>query len=163
MARQIDKSTFLEGLRVERARWEATLDEVGEGRMEEPGAEGSWNVKDVIAHISWHEREMIEMLRRRSLEASSDLWVRPLHERNASNFEQNRDRSLREVFAETRETFPQLVREAEALSDEELNDPGRFAGMPEDWVPWKLIAENSYEHYRDHDASLRSWLGQRGK
>jgi hypothetical protein len=158
----MDKATFLEALRNGRAAWEAALSEVGEGQMEESGAEGVWTVKDVIAHVAWFEREMVEMLRRRSLEASSDLWMRPAHERNAAIFEQNRDRSLQEVLAESRETFPELVREAEGLSDEELNDPGRFACMPEDWVPWKLIAENSYEHYRDHGASLRAWLDSKG-
>ena len=162
MAERMDKATFLESVRSERARWEATLVEVGEGRMEEPGAEGDWSVKDVIAHISWHEREMVEMLRQRSLEVGSNLWMLPLRKRNAAIFEQNRLRSLGDVLSESQEIFPQLMREAETLSEEDLNNPGRFVKMPGNWVPWKIIAENSYEHYLDHMKSIRAWLAQKG-
>ena len=39
----------------ERTGWETLLAEIGEERMETPGASGDWTVKDVIAHISgWH-------------------------------------------------------------------------------------------------------------
>jgi hypothetical protein len=31
-----------------------------------------------------------------------------------------------------------------------LHDPGRFTDMPPDWLPWDLLAQNTYEHYQDH-------------
>jgi hypothetical protein len=44
------------------------------------------------------------------------------------------------------------------LSNEELNDPRRFSGMPENWSPWALVADNTYTHYLDHIVSIRAWL-----
>jgi hypothetical protein len=33
--------------------------------------------------------------------------------------------------------------------------------MPADWLPWRIIAENTSEHYRDHAAIVRAWLAKR--
>ncbi|TMC56864.1 MAG: ClbS/DfsB family four-helix bundle protein [Chloroflexota bacterium] len=69
----MDKATFIEGLRNERAGWEALLAQVGKERMLEPGAAGAWSVKDIIAHIMWGEREMIGVCYAQLLEAIQAL------------------------------------------------------------------------------------------
>src|SRR5579884_1100926 len=43
-------------LKAERARWDALLAQVGADRMEEPGVEGAWSVKEIVAHLTWYER-----------------------------------------------------------------------------------------------------------
>jgi len=48
----------------------------------------------------------------------------------------------------------------QGLAEADLTDAGRFADMPGDWVPWQLLAENTYTHYRDHMPAIRTWLGQ---
>ena len=50
-------------------------------RMNEPGALDSWSIKDVIAHLAWHEREMVGMLQAHAL-VGSELWNLPLDQRN---------------------------------------------------------------------------------
>jgi uncharacterized damage-inducible protein DinB len=150
-------ATFFDSLRSGRAEWDALLAQIGADRMTQPGVEGDWSIKDIIAHITWHEREMLGVLRARAL-IGSELWSLPTDERNAAIFEQNKDRALDDVLEESRQIFPQLLEVAEGLSDEELNDPRRFAGMPEEWSPWELVASNSYTHYPDHIASIRAWL-----
>lgn len=136
MADQMTKSQFMENMQRERAYWEATLDEVGEERMMEPGAEGEWTVKDVIAHVTWNEREMASILRERAL-VGSDLWELTNDERNAILFEEHRDRPLDEVLAEAREVYAELSGLLDGLSDEDLNDPSRYRDMPvtEEWTP----------------------------
>jgi len=153
----MDKTSFLDSLKTERAHWDALLAQVGEARMTMPGVEGEWAVKDIIAHVSWFEREMVDVLRAHAL-VGSELWNLPQDQRNAAVFEQNRDRALHDVLGESQRVFPQLLELVEALSDEELNDPGRFAGMPDDWLPWRIISGNTYRHYADHGASIRAWL-----
>jgi hypothetical protein len=44
-----------------------------------------------------------------------------------------------------------------ATPDELLNDPRRL-GLPEDVVPWTLVANNSYAHYQEHAQAIRAWL-----
>ena len=150
------RAEFLDLLRTARAEWDALLAAVPEGRMTVPGVEGQWSVKDVIAHITWHEREMLGVLQARAL-VGSDLWDLPLHQRNATIYVQNRDRPLAEVLAESRTVYPQLLAAVGELADADLTDAGRFADMPGDWVPWQLLAENTYTHYRDHMPAIRAW------
>jgi uncharacterized protein (TIGR03083 family) len=159
MEAEMTKAQFLDLLRVSRAEWDALLARVPEDRMSAPGVAGGWSVKDVIAHITWHEREMLGVLQAHAL-VGSDLWDLPLDERNAIIYAQNRDRPLAEVLAESRAVYPQLLAAAQALTEADLTDPGRFANMPGDWVPWQLLAENTYTHYRDHIPAMRAWLEQ---
>lgn len=152
----MDKATFLETLQVERADWEALLAELDAHQMTQPVVPGEWSVKDIIAHVTWHEREMVGVLRARAL-AGSDLWNLPLDDRNGVIYEQNRHRSLDDVRAEAETVFQQLVAGLHDISDEELINPLCFRDMPADWQPWKIIADNSFDHYRDHGAQIRAW------
>jgi uncharacterized damage-inducible protein DinB len=130
---------------------------LGEAELSAPGATGTWSVKDVIAHITWFEREMVGVIQARAL-VGSELWNLPPDARNAAIFVQNRDRSLADVLAEAERVYAELLAAIETLTDEELADPARFAGMPTDWQPWRVIAGNSFEHYRDHALALQAWL-----
>lgn len=156
----IDKEGLIRRVKETRARWDALIAQVDEGVMLEPGASGDWSVKDIIAHITWHEREMVGALQARAL-VGSDLWLRPLDERNQAIYEEYLDLPLESVRAEAQEVYRALLQEMERLSDEDLHDPGRFADMPADWRPWDLLADNTYRHYQDHYVSLQDWLQAR--
>jgi muconolactone delta-isomerase len=153
----MNQAALLDVIRSEWALWEALLDEIDEAQMIQPGVAGEWSVRDIVAHITWFEREMVGTLQARAL-AGSDLWQLPADQRNARIFEENRDRPLHDVLAEAQQVHQQLLGEVEALAEDDLVDPHRFPGMPEDWQPWKVIADNSNEHYRDHSQDVRMWL-----
>jgi hypothetical protein len=155
----MDKATFLQTLRAGRERLDMLLARVDAARMDQPGVSGEMSVKDIIAHIAWYERETVGLLNARAL-VGSELWYRPLNERNAAILEANRERPLSEVQAEARRAFEQLVQAVQSLSEEELNDSSRFEGMPPEWVPWKAIASNTYEHYPQHIPDIEAWLEQ---
>jgi hypothetical protein len=127
-----------------------------------PGVENGWSVEDIIAHVTWYEREMVGLLDGRTL-AGSELWNLPHAERNAAIYEQNHARSLEDVLTEAAVIYRQLLDLVEGLSDAELENPGYFTNMPEDWVPWQLIAENTTDHYREHAVSIQSWLDKTDK
>lgn len=156
----MDKATFLATLRRERAAWDALLAEVsalGEARMTEPGVNGEWSVKDIIAHVTWYEREMVGLLRTHALDGSS-LWELAHDQRNTALFEQLRDQPLTNVQSDARQTFADLVALAEGLADADLHDASRYRNMPPDWIPWEVLAGNSYAHYPDHTPTIRAWL-----
>ncbi len=154
----MDRATFISTLKEARAEWDALLAQIDEARMDQPGATGKWSVKDVIAHIAWNELEMVPLLRERSLAGASELWNLSEDERNEAVYQQNRDRSLHDIIGEERKAYASILAAIENLSDEDLNDPQRFKYMPQDWVPWQIIAGCSFRHYRDHAAQLREWL-----
>jgi uncharacterized damage-inducible protein DinB len=157
----MDKAMFIGTLKKAREEWEALLAQVGEEQMLQPGAAGKWSVKDVIAHVTWGEREIAPVMRTHVL-AGSELWNLSDDERNEIVYQQNRDRSLHEIMNEERQAYADLLAAAQTLSDEDLNDSHRYKQMPEEWVPWQLYAGNTFKHYQDHMPSIREWLAQRG-
>ena len=88
----------------------------------------------------------------------SELWNLPQAARNDAIFELNRARPLPDVLAEAKQVYADLAAALEGVTDEDLADPAHFPGMPADWEPWQVIAGNSYEHYQDHNRTLRIWL-----
>src|SRR5215469_2825481 len=156
----MDKTTFMNTLRQSRAEWEALLAQVDEERMLQPGAAGKWSVKDVIAHVTWGEREIAPIMRTRVL-AGSGLWNLSDDERNEIVYQQNRGRPLQDILHGELQAYAELFEAAQALSDEDLNDARRFKQMPVEWVPWRIIAGCSFKHYQDHMPSIREWLAQR--
>ena len=63
------------------------------------------------------------------------------------------------MLAESRRVFRQYLAEVEALSEEELNEPSRFRGMPEGWRPLRILYDPT--HYQVHARSIRAWLARR--
>lgn len=155
MDEPIRKSQFLERIRHSRTAWEAALAPLDAAQWTQARPPGQWSVKDMVAHITWHEREMINVLQARALVGSA-LWELPLDPRNQIIFEDNQNRPLAEVQSEAQAVFQSLWQWLETLSEEELHDPGRFPGMPPDWKPWELLASNTYEHYDAHRAQLQN-------
>lgn len=156
------KAAVLEVLRVARAQWDAALAECDPAQMTEPGVVGEWSVKDIVAHVTWFEQEMVRLLRERAL-AGSELWQLPADERNAAIFEMYRDKALPDVLSDASEVYYRLLSAIEMLTDDELNDPQRFRGMPADWQPWRILAQNTYEHYEHHLAAIRAWQKDRAE
>ncbi|MEW6716981.1 MAG: DinB family protein [Chloroflexota bacterium] len=153
----MDKSTLMEKLKAGRAEWEALLARIVDKKLVQPGVVGEMSVKDIIAHVTWYEREIVDVLQKRAL-VGSELWDLPQDQRNAAIFEAYRERSLSQVTEEGRQVFEQLVAALQSFPGDDLSDPVQFRDMPADWIPWDIIAQNSYEHYQQHIPDILSWL-----
>jgi hypothetical protein len=159
----IYKEEFMREFYAARSEWDAMLAEVGTGRMLEPGVtDEGWTVKDVIAHNTWNEREVVEMLRTHSMNTpGADLWRLTQDERNRAIYEMYRDRPLSEVLADGRQVTEELERLLERASEDDLIDASRFDGMPEDWIPWDIIAGCTFRHYPEHVSDVNRWMATR--
>ncbi len=145
---------FLAKHQAARAEWEAVLAAIPQERYTQP-AGGKWSVKDHIAHVTWYEREMVGLLRQRSMAGGSPLWEQPTDARNALIYAEISDIPLSQVLADAQQTWAELWSLLQGLSEDELNDAASFAEMPAEWRPWEMIASNTYEHYLEHAANLR--------
>jgi hypothetical protein len=153
----MDRREFLETQQKQHAAWEKLLGEIKPAEMLTPGVVGEWSVKDLIAHVTWYEREMLPVLAQRAL-VGSELWDEPLDVRNQTIYEQNKDRTLDEVLEDSRQVYAALWNELQTLSDEDLIDPGRFKEWPPEWPPWELLASNTFQHYEEHIPELQVWV-----
>ena len=109
------KDELLKRIREARAQLDAVLAALDDVALAQSGFAGDWSAKDVTAHIVWHEREMVGMIRARAL-VGSELWQLPLHERNDAIYRANRDRSLDDVRGEAVAVYVELIEALETLS-----------------------------------------------
>ncbi len=154
----MEKTVLLDTLRTEREQWESLLSQIGEERMLQPGVAGeAWSVKDILVHVMWYERETVGILQQRAF-IGSPLWQVSLEERNVAMVAEKQKRSLQEVRAEAQQVFEQLLQAIQAFSDADLNDARSLRDIPPNWLPWQVIASNSYEHYHQHIPDLHAWI-----
>lgn len=149
-------------LRTERSKWNALLAQVGPDRMEEPGVGGEWSVKELVAHLTWYEGRIMEGARQimgtgKFTKPKTGLVGLPMDERNTRIAAEARARPVGDVLAEADQVFSQVVSLVAAIPQDILNDP-HLLGLPDDLVPWMAVANNSYAHYKEHEAAVRAWL-----
>ncbi len=151
-------------IQTERTQWNALLAQVGPDRMEIAGVEGTWSVKEIVAHLTWYERAVVDGARQ---VMSSGAFTRPgsgagtVDERNARIAAASRTRPAADVLAEAENVFGQLLQVIAACPDNLLND-AKLLGLPDDIPPWMRVANNSYAHYREHAQSIQAWLARLG-
>jgi hypothetical protein len=153
------KEVFLEKVRSTRSAWDQIINQLDASHLEQPALPGSWTVKDIICHLTWYEREMVGVLKTRSL-TGSDLWNLPLQERNERIYAETKDAPLAAALAESRQVHAEMMLELEKLEDADLNEPARFKDMPAEWIPWELIGSNTFDHYPEHTELVRGWLDE---
>jgi hypothetical protein len=160
----MDKTTLLNTIQAEYAQLESLVAPLNEAQLCTTPGEGEWSIKDIMAHIAvWEHicaRWLAELLHGVTPQPSERTEVGV----NERIYQENRDRSpaeVRELFHHTHQEFLQQVNLlTQTLSEEDLNASHRFA-WTEDWPGASLlavIADNSYEHYRDHAQQIRRLL-----
>lgn len=163
------KAALLNKLEVERRSWDALLAEIGDGRMEQPGVNGIWTFKDMMAHLIAYRRRTVDRLQAavRGEQPPPPPWPPELDDNdeaqldqiNAYIYEANKDRPLADVLVESRAQFGQMRDAVEALPEETLFSPGRFAWM--EGEPLAMILDSSYGHlHEEHEPDIRAWLGR---
>jgi hypothetical protein len=156
------RADLVAALNSEYESWEGLLARIGEDRMEEPGVAGSWSIKDVIAHLTaWRRRTVgrLESVARGQPEPAQE-WPADLHEDDEINawfHARDRGKSVREVLAESRRVFQQLVSAIEKLPEDFLDDPARF--------PWmegaSLTGATLFGHFHnEHEADMRAFVSR---
>jgi hypothetical protein len=158
------KARLLETLRSKRAEWDSLVAEVSIGRMTEPGVTGDWSVKDIIVHLTYHERWIADRLHeglRGEAYTPNELDRLSFDERNDIVFQQNRNRPLSDVLDDSRQAFQKLLDGVQAHSEQFLLEPQQVEGAPQPIIIWQFIRGDVYEHYGLHAPSIRSWLATR--
>jgi uncharacterized damage-inducible protein DinB len=164
MNEPMTKAMLLETLRARRAEWDAALAEVPIERMTEPGVAGAWSVKDIVAHLTYYERWFADRLQE---QLRGDPYIPTALDfmgdaRNDVLYEQNRERPLDEVLADSRATFQRLLAGVEAHSEAFLTTPQHFEGAPGPVLIWQMLRGDVYDHYPQHIPAIRHWLAARG-
>jgi hypothetical protein len=154
------KAQLISDLHAENRQWEALLDEISPARMDRPIAPGQWSVRDIVAHIAGWRRRTVARLRAAARGEPEPPPEWPTHlgsddEINDWLHAASRDQPVSAVLADSRQLFHDLVAAVEALPEEGLLEPGRFAWMGGE----PLSARALFGHFHDeHEADMRRWL-----
>jgi hypothetical protein len=165
MTPEMTKAELLATMRSERAAWDALLDRVDPRLAVQPGAAGTWSLRDVIAHVTAYERLLVEALEQIAgggTYKASSIRQLPLEERNARLHAASIGLSLYEARAEAGRVFTRLLGAIDRYSEEDLRDATRFGGLVVNEPAWKAFAGESYEHYHEHIPGIRAWLASTG-
>ena len=157
----MDKATLLDKIRTRQAEFEALLATLNEDQLNTPGVSGDWSIKDILAHlVAWQKRTLayLDAVARQGepgVESiSSDA---EMDELNARFYVGNKSRPLADVMTDFKNTYARVVAAVEALSEDDLFEPNRFAWLRGDPI-WEQVAGNTYEHIDEHIGSIQAWL-----
>lgn len=163
------KSELLNWLQEEYGQWEVLLEEVGPARMEQPGVNGDWSMKDIVAHLTgWQPRVNASLLAAQRGESEPPPpWPSELQtddEINAWIYESNRGRSVREVLDETQQVFQHLLVVVEGLPEdvqiEQVQQGERVYHLV--WLGGQRYQPGEFfDHFHDdHEPDVRAWLAR---
>src|SRR4030065_1350751 len=140
------KTEFLLNLQNGRRQWHQIWRGIDLFGTSSPRKPGEMSLRDILYHIAWYEREMVDMMKLRTLHGSA-WWDLTQEERNTNIWTEGKTVSLLQAWRLEEQAFTDLLAQLQLLSDEELQEARYFKEMPSDWKPWEVIASNTYEHY----------------
>jgi hypothetical protein len=158
----VTKADILDALQEKQQRWEALLEEVGPERMEQPGVNGDWSMKDIVAHLTgWNRRVAANMeAALRGDPAPATPWPATLDsddDVNAWIYETYHGRSLQDVLDESRQVNQQIYDTVESLPDDtrlERVDPAYYLVWLNDQ---RYLPGEFYDHLQDdHEPDIRA-------
>lgn len=162
MEEKMTRARLLEEIQIEHQRLEKTLVMVSEEQMLIPGVIDEWTVKDILAHITVWEQRMVRWLEEAmrggvpKMLPDGMTWD-DLDEWNEQTYQKHVDRPLEEVLADFERSYPQALKAAQEVSEQDLMDPDRFEWREGDPL-WVMVAANTFWHYTEHEESIRTWL-----
>ena len=161
MVETIEKATLLEKVQSAYEHLNTLLATLGEEQKTTPGVNGSWSVKDNLAHITaWQDL----------LPARIQSWItgqppvefmpefKTEDEVNESIYQQNKDRPLAEVEAAFQSSYRRAREAVESVSEEALNAPVKSKSESRSAPVWRYIEGEICEHYEEHGNMIRRWL-----
>src|SRR6266849_5012720 len=157
------KAELLAGLGASRAELESIVTQVPSERMTEPGACGTWSIKDVLAHLAVGNDWLALQLERRArgevpgpeeLQRVQELGLDDNETRNTYYAQQHRDLDLAYVRDWDRRANERLLTALAELPESRLQEP--------DWWTYGRALGSVFDldHDREHAQDIQRWLGQ---
>lgn len=145
-----------------RAGLESVLADLDEAHFLVPNTCGTWSIKDVLAHLTACEAELVAGLSkiRRGQSPGKVLYTEAeVQAQNEKWWGESRNRPLDRVLADFRGVRKQLIRQLESFTDQDLNTsrPWLQKRSLADWVQDEIVA-----HDQEHTAELAEWRKRQG-
>jgi hypothetical protein len=147
------KDELLDSIKQARHSLEQSLKHVSDNDMIKTSAPGEWSVQDIIAHITAWEQKLLNWYEAglRGEKQTMPEWGKPgvIDDINRGIYRANKDRWLKEVKKEFKESYKQTFKTIKSIPEEWLFTAGKF-----DWTGKDTLADyvvsNTSRHYIEH-------------
>lgn len=160
----MNKAELIKWLREEEQQWALLLAAIGETRLAQPGVNGEWSMRDIIAHLTGWQHWLVARLQAAAAGQPEPAppWPADLKAEAAINgwiYTANCNRPVREVLDEAHALSEQLLAIIQALPDDARTELIE-AKFPVIWVGDQRFAVGEFFHhfYDDHAADVHAWL-----
>jgi uncharacterized protein (TIGR03083 family) len=155
------RDELLAVLETARARLDAALDGLDPDELTVPGPVGEWSVKDLLAHITAWDVDLLTNLGKfkRGQKPGRTAWDSDgIQAQNTAWHAELKDRPLERVVADFDSVHEQLLRQVRGLTDAELEAPA-------DWLQgrplFQYFVDHVVTHENEHAAELARWRTER--
>ena len=161
------KDEILEALELSHEDFYEVLEGLSEEQMTEPAVIGNWSVKDIIAHLSLWEAELVKtmwQLQQGQKPNTALVTDQDIDELNETWYQENKDRPLERVMADFDAVRKQTIRRVTAFTNKDLNEHGRYPilEMKEPKTLAMHIADNTFGHEEEHAEQILRWREEDG-
>ena len=175
------KSILLVRMESGRQAWQALLDQIDEAAMLEPGVEGVWSVKEIVAHIAGYQQYfgayLIDLRQESSNSAGMTAILDNYYQQHLNLYHQAhpdfparlddvhddqlniifafacQQQSVQEVLVVEQQAFERLLAEVQALPEVTLLDSHENRDRP----LIEIIPNQCYAHYQIHMPAIERW------
>lgn len=158
------KDEILDALEDERENLIDAIDGLSDEDLLEAGVIGDWSIKDILAHLSAWEAELVKLLwQAHQGQPPSGIYASGVQvdEVNAVWSEAARSRPIGRVMDDFISVRKQTVRRVEHFTDADLTDAQHWPWLNGHPL-WEWIATDSFQHEAEHAAQIKEWRSKRG-
>jgi uncharacterized damage-inducible protein DinB len=157
------KAELLAAFEAARAQTEAVIDDLTPEQLTTVGVIGAWTVKDILAHLTACEVDMVTNLNKAKTGRAPKNLVSgdaAIQKQNAQWYQDYKDRPLERVLADFAGVRKQTLRFIESASDIDLAAPAKW--LKKSPPLWEYLAGDGCEHEAEHTAQIAVWRKERG-
>jgi hypothetical protein len=147
------KASLLRLMQTEHTQLEELINTLSEEKLSRPCVSGTWSVKDVLAHLTWWEQDMISEIMH-GVELDPGLGGQPwsTERANALMVEAKRDTPLAEMLAAFHDSYRQVLQMVQGLPEVDLANDEIYTHL----------VNNTGNHYAEHRHWIEAGLKQSG-
>lgn len=167
MDNALTKTALLDTMNEEWANWERLLKQFGPQDVMQPGVEGYWSLKDVLAHVTYWQHQFADRLEYPLADPDwrSQPDNRSEDEINDEAYRESLPKSPEQIRAEFEASYRRLQAAIEALSGDDLsrrhpNPAADDATWPSKSPLWRQITGSALEHLQEHREAVQGWLNE---
>ncbi|HTK09429.1 MAG TPA: ClbS/DfsB family four-helix bundle protein [Ktedonobacteraceae bacterium] len=158
MAEHFAKAVLLQQMHDDYTQLELLLEPLTPEQVTIPGVNGSWSIKDNLAHLTaWMDYAIQTVQAVHDHTSFTDPYANQEDdESNETLYQAWKDRPYTEIRQQFQTNFQSFVRGVESLSEEQINAVPPWASRP---LALTIIG-NSTEHFQEHRELIEKWLAQ---